>query len=90
MVCLVGKNTLLCLQRQSRPLYGAQRSLQSFTNLATASDARDGKVTGFDLENGGDSTHVTVTVQRSNRHYVVHLQLKQEGSDLKIISADGL
>lgn len=63
---------------------------QTFINLATAADAQKGKVFGYSMMGDGSGSSLTVTVQRGGHSYQVHLQLKQEGSGWKIISADGI
>ena len=52
-----------------------------------------GKVSGYSIDpplQGNDPSHVTITVHRGNRNYQIHLQLKLEGNDWKIVSADGV
>ena len=63
---------------------------QTFRNLAATADAQKGKVTSYSLEGSDSSSHFTVTVHRGGQNYMVHLQLKLEGSVWKIISADGI
>ena len=72
---------------------GQQVDQQSFTALATSADTRYGKVSGYSIDSplqGNDPSRVTITVHRGNQNYQIHLQLKLEGSDWKIISADGV
>ncbi len=72
---------------------GQQIYQQAFTALATSADAHYGKVSGYSIDSplqGNNPTNVTITVHRSNRNYQIHLQLKLEGNDWKIISADGV
>jgi hypothetical protein len=70
---------------------GQQVDQQAFTNLATAADHQNGRVTGFDLKGDeNDPSHMTVTVSRGTQSYDVHLLLKQENGAWKIISADGI
>ncbi|HEX6479732.1 MAG TPA: hypothetical protein VF043_12875 [Ktedonobacteraceae bacterium] len=64
---------------------------QAFTNLAHEATTQNGLVFGYDIEvQGNDPSHFVVTVKRLGRSYEVHLRLKQEGNDWKIISADGI
>ena len=72
---------------------GQQVDQQSFTALATSADTHYGKVSGYSIDSalqGNDPSHMTITVHRGNRNYQIHLQLKLEGNDWKIISADGV
>jgi len=72
---------------------GQQVDQQSFTALATSADEHYGKVSGYSIDpalQGNDPSHRTITVHRGNRNYQIHLQLKLEGNDWKIISADGV
>ena len=69
---------------------GQQVDQQSFTILATSADTQYGKISGYSIDQGNDPSHLTITVHRGNQNYQVHLQLKQEGSAWKIISADGV
>ena len=72
---------------------GQQVDQQSFIALATAADTRYGTVSGYSIDSplqGNDPTHVTITVHRSNHNYQIHLLLKLEGNDWKIISSDGV
>jgi len=74
-----------------------QISQQSFIQVAQAYDAAKGKVsnysiTGINLNastDTGNTASITVSVTR-NTTYVVHLQLKQEGNDWKIVGFDSL
>jgi hypothetical protein len=50
-------------------------------------------VSGYSMDSplhGNNQSHVTITVHRSNHNYQIHLFLKLEGNDWKIISADGV
>lgn len=72
---------------------GQQVDQQSFTVLATSADTHYGKVSGYSIDSplqGNDPSHMTITVHRGNQNYQIHLQLKLEGNDWKIISADGV
>ena len=72
---------------------GQQVDQQSFTALATSADEHYGKVSGYSIDpalQGNDPSYMTITVHRGNRNYQIHLQLKLEGNDWKIISADGV
>jgi hypothetical protein len=72
---------------------GQQVNQKTFTNLAYSADTRYGKVSGYSIDSplqGNDPSLVTITVHRSNKNYLVHLQLKLEGNDWKIVSADGV
>jgi hypothetical protein len=65
----------------------------AFTRLAEARDRIEGKVTSFtlaaDLPSNPDA--VTVQVHRANgASYAVHLTVRQEGSDWKIVALDGI
>ncbi len=69
---------------------GQQVDEQTFINLAKAVDAQRGRVFGYSIEGDGSGSSLTMTVQRGGHSYQVHLQLKQDGSAWKIISADGI
>jgi hypothetical protein len=72
---------------------GQQVDQQSFTTLATSADAQYGKVSEYSIDpslQGNDPSYMTITVHRGDHSYLIHLQLKQEGNDWKIISADGV
>jgi hypothetical protein len=72
---------------------GQQVDQQSFTALATSADTQYGKVSEYSIDpslQGNDPSHMTITVHRGDRNYQIHLQLKLEGNDWKIISADGV
>ena len=69
---------------------GQHVTQQSFTALATAADARNGKVTEYSIDQGSDPARLTITVHRGARIYQVHLQLQQENGVWKILSADGI
>jgi hypothetical protein len=72
---------------------GQQVDQQSFTALANSADTHYGKVSGYSIDSplqGNDPSNVTITVHRGNRNYQIHLQLKLEGNDWKIVSADGV
>ena len=72
---------------------GQQVDQQSFTALATAADTRYGNVSEYSIDSplqGNNPTFVTITAHRSNQNYQIHLQLKLEGNDWKIVSADGV
>jgi hypothetical protein len=72
---------------------GEQVDQQSFTALATSADSHYGKVSGYSIDSlsqGNDSSNITITVHRGDQNYQIHLQLKLEGNDWKIISADGV
>ena len=78
----------------SRATINGQRvDQQSFTALAIAADTHYGKVSEWNIDpalQGNDPSHMTITVHRSNRNYQIHIQLKLEGNDWKIVSADGV
>ncbi len=72
---------------------GQQVDQQSFTALATYADTHYGTVSGYSIDSplqGNNPSQVTITVHRGNRNYQVHLKLKLEGNDWKIVSADGV
>lgn len=72
---------------------GQQVNQQSFIALVSSADTHNGKVSGYSIDSplqGSDPSRVTITVHRSNQNYQIHLQLKLEGNDWKIISADGV
>ena len=71
-------------------IHGQQVTQQSFTTLASAADAHNGRVTGYTIDQGTDPARLTITVHRGARTYQVHLQLQQKNSVWKIISADGI
>jgi hypothetical protein len=74
----------------SATINGQPVDQQAFTTLVNAADAQKGKVTGFIIKDGSDPSHVTLTVYRGGQSYDVHLVLKLENGDWKIISADGI
>ncbi len=69
-----------------------------FTQVAQAYDAQKGKVSSYSITStnlnssasAGNTAAITVNVTRNGSSYDVHLQLKQEGSDWKIVSFDSL
>lgn len=63
---------------------------QAFIRLAKAADARYGTVHGITFNIESDATNVTATVSRGSRTYDVHLVLRQENGNWKIVSADGI
>ena len=74
-----------------------QITQQAFTQAAQAYDATKGKVSDFSItsvdlnySDTGNTGHVTVRVTRNGNAYEVHLELRQEGNDWKIISFDDL
>jgi hypothetical protein len=70
---------------------GQQIDQQSFIALADAADTHYGKVSGYSIDavpQGTDPSYVTITVHRGDQNYQVHLQLKLEGNNWKIVSAD--
>ncbi len=72
---------------------GQQVDQQLFIALATSADTRYGTVSGYSIDSplqGNNPTYVTITVHRSNQNYQIHLQLKLEGNDWKIVSEDGV
>ncbi len=72
---------------------GQQVGQQSFIALATGADTQYGKVSGYSIDTplqGNDPSYVTITVHRNNQNYHIHLLLKLEGNDWKIVSADGV
>ena len=72
---------------------GQQVDQQSFIALATTADTRYGTVSGYSIDSplqGNNPAYVTITVHRNNQNYQIHLQLKLEGNDWKIVSEDGV
>jgi hypothetical protein len=75
-----------------------QATQQFFTQEAQASDASKGKVSDFSItyvginssSSTGNTADVTVQVTRNGNAYEVHLELRQEGNDWKIVHFDGL
>lgn len=71
---------------------------QLFAQVGQAYDQAKGKVsndsvTGVNLNSStstGNTADVTVSVTRNNKSYDVHLQLKQEGNDWKIVAFDNI
>ena len=69
-----------------------------FTQAAQAYDTQKGKVSSYSITStnlnssasAGNTAAITVNVTRNSGSYDVHLQLKQEGSDWKIVSFDSL
>ena len=82
----------LTIQNQSQ-----QINQQSFTTVAQAYDTQKGRVsdysiTGVNLNTStekGNTADITIKVTRATS-YDVHLQLKQEGNDWKVVSFDTL
>ena len=64
----------------------------AFTTEATMLDNTLGPVSSFSLVSihPNDFSRINVSVTRKGSSYLVHLQLKQVGSDWKITSADGI
>lgn len=75
-----------------------QISQSLFTAAAQAYDAQKGKISSYSITStnlnsstsAGSTAAITVKVTRNGSSYDVHLQLKQEGSDWKIVSFDSL
>jgi hypothetical protein len=75
-----------------------QITQQAFTQAAQAYDATKGKVRDFSITSvdfnystsTGNTGHVTVRVTRNGNAYDVHLMLRQEGNDWKIVDVDSL
>ena len=82
----------LTIQGQSQKI-----SPQNFTQVAQAYDSQKGKVSNYSITSvslnsstdTGNTADITVSVTR-NTTYDVHLQLKQEGNDWKVVSFDSL
>jgi hypothetical protein len=78
---------------QHAQINGQPLDQQAFIALATTTDAQLGKVSGYSIDpalQGKNSAQVTITVHRGAHIYKVHLQLQQEGTAWKVISADGI
>ena len=77
---------------------GSQQITQDlFTQVAQGFDTAKGKVTGYSItntslnsNNGVSTGDFIVSVTRNGPAYNVHLQLKQEGTDWKIVGFDNL
>ena len=69
---------------------GQHVTQQSFTTLASAADAHNGKVTEYSIDQGTDPARLTITVHRGARTYQVRLQMQQENGAWKILNADGI
>jgi len=69
---------------------GQKLTQQTFTQLAQSRDSQFGSVTSFDLLlNSSDHTQVIMTLTRkAGLRYHAHLQVKQEGTDWKILTLD--
>jgi membrane protein implicated in regulation of membrane protease activity len=82
----------LTVQNQSQQL-----TRQSFTMVAQAYDTQKGRVSDYSISGvtlnssteKGNTADIIVKVTR-NTSYDVHLQVKQEGNDWKIVSFDSL
>ncbi len=82
----------LTIQNQSQRM-----NPQLFTEVAQAYDTQKGRVSDYSISginlnsstSKGNTADVTINVKR-NTSYDVHLQLKQEGNDWKVIGFDSL
>jgi Putative lumazine-binding len=71
---------------------------QTFAQVLQAYDQAKGPVSDYSITSTnistststGNTANVTVRVTRSGNSYDVHLQLRQEGNDWKILSFDGI
>jgi Putative lumazine-binding len=71
---------------------------QTFAQVLQAYDQAKGPVSDYSISSiniststsTGNTANVTVRVTRSGNSYDVHLQLRQEGNDWKILSFDGI
>jgi hypothetical protein len=71
---------------------------QTFAQVLQAYDQAKGPVSDYFISSiniststsTGNTANVTVRVTRSGNSYDVHLQLRQEGNDWKIVSFDGI
>jgi len=87
-------------QKMTLTLQGQEQQLNGplFPQVAQAYDQTKGKVsdyriTGIQISSSTDSGNIaetTVKVTRNATSYDVHLRLKQEGDDWKIVSFDSL
>ena len=70
-----------------------QQTEQAFTLAAQLVDRTRGPVTSFsqqDVNVNNDTATVTMSVTRNGSPYTVHLQMKQEGNDWKIVGFDNI
>jgi hypothetical protein len=89
----VDPNINITFQGQSQPI-----SEQLFAQAAQGYDLAKGNVRDYSIggvnlsssSSAGNNANVTVTVTRKGNPYDVHLQLKQEGNDWKIVAFDSL
>ena len=89
----VDPNINITLQGQSQ-----QISEQLFAQAAQGYDLAKGNVRDYSIggvnlsssSSSGNNADVTVTVTRKGNPYDVHLKLKQEGNDWKIVAFDSL
>ena len=85
----VDPNINITFQGQSQPI-----SEQLFAQAAQGYDLAKGNVRDYSIGgvnlSSSSSADVTVTVTRKGNPYDVHLQLKQEGNDWKIVAFDSL
>jgi hypothetical protein len=88
------------LDIQTLTLNGQQQQATQalYTQVAQIVDQQNGKVTDYTITgvnlssstSGGNVATVTVNVTRSGKTQEVHVQLKQEGNDWKIVGIDHL
>ena len=70
-----------------------QETEQAFSALGQLDDKAQGPVTSFSQQNvsvNNDTATVTMSVTRNGSPYTVHLQMKQEGNDWKIVGFDNI
>jgi len=70
-----------------------QETEQAFSALGQLDDKAQGRVTSFSQQNvsvNNDTSTVTMSVTRNGSPYTVHLQMKQEGNDWKIVGFDNI
>jgi hypothetical protein len=88
------------LDIQTLTLNGQQQQATPalYTQVAQIVDQQNGKVTDYNITgvnlssstSGGSTATVTVNVTRNGNTQEVHVQLKQEGNDWKIVGIDHL
>ena len=70
-----------------------QETEQAFSALGQLDDRTQGPVTSFSQQGvsvNNDTATVTMSVTRNGSPYTVHLQMKQEGNDWKIVGFDNI
>ncbi len=70
-----------------------QETGQAFSALGQLDDRTQGPVTSFSQQGvsvNNDTATVTMSVTRNGSPYTVHLQMKQEGNDWKIVGFDNI